>query len=68
MVREITWHLYNDGKYRELSKGLEIPGQDLGETDPRFGETCMHVAEAHVQAVQMSKGPFPILRLRPVKC
>ncbi|KOM56834.1 hypothetical protein LR48_Vigan10g272600 [Vigna angularis] len=32
--------------------GLEIQGQVLGEIDPRFGETCRYVAEAHVQALQ----------------
>lgn len=32
--------------------GLEIQRQVLGETDPRFGETCRYVAEAHVQALQ----------------
>jgi tetratricopeptide (TPR) repeat protein len=35
--------------------GLEIQGQVLGETDPRFGETCRYVAEAHVQALQFDE-------------
>ncbi|KAE9620118.1 putative winged helix-turn-helix DNA-binding domain, acetyltransferase A, auxiliary subunit [Lupinus albus] len=35
--------------------GLEIQGQALGETDPRFGETCRYVAEAHVQALQFDE-------------
>ncbi|CAK9169219.1 unnamed protein product [Ilex paraguariensis] len=32
--------------------GLEIQRQVLGENDPRLGETCRYVAEAHVQALQ----------------
>jgi tetratricopeptide (TPR) repeat protein len=32
--------------------GLEIQSQTLGENDPRFGETCRYVAEAHVQSLQ----------------
>ncbi|CAI9111047.1 OLC1v1011181C2 [Oldenlandia corymbosa var. corymbosa] len=32
--------------------GLEIQRQVLGEKDPRFGETCRYVAEAHVQGLQ----------------
>ncbi|XVF60303.1 hypothetical protein PTKIN_Ptkin08bG0034400 [Pterospermum kingtungense] len=35
--------------------GLEIQRQVLGETDPRVGETCRYVAEAHVQALQFDK-------------
>ncbi|CAJ2665413.1 unnamed protein product [Trifolium pratense] len=35
--------------------GLEIQGQVLGETDPRFGETCRYVAEAYVQALQFDE-------------
>lgn len=35
--------------------GLEIQRQVLGENDPRFGETCRYLAEAHVQAVQFDK-------------
>ncbi|XP_015967071.1 protein KINESIN LIGHT CHAIN-RELATED 2 [Arachis duranensis] len=35
--------------------GLEIQGQILGETDPRYGETCRYVAEAHVQALQFDE-------------
>ncbi|KAE8722021.1 GDSL-like Lipase/Acylhydrolase superfamily protein isoform 1 [Hibiscus syriacus] len=31
--------------------GLEIQKQVLGDTDPRVGETCRYVAEAHVQAL-----------------
>lgn len=35
--------------------GLEIQRQLLGETDPRVGETCRYVAEAHVQALQFDE-------------
>lgn len=35
--------------------GMEIQRQVLGETDPRFGETCRYVAEAHVQALQFDE-------------
>ncbi|KAG6719934.1 hypothetical protein I3842_03G032900 [Carya illinoinensis] len=35
--------------------GLEIQRQVLGETDPRFGETCRYIAEAHVQALQFDE-------------
>ncbi|XP_058091657.1 protein KINESIN LIGHT CHAIN-RELATED 2-like [Magnolia sinica] len=35
--------------------GLEIQKQVLGETDPRVGETCRYLAEAHVQALQFDK-------------
>ncbi|PKI79222.1 hypothetical protein CRG98_000514 [Punica granatum] len=35
--------------------GLEIQKQFLGETDPRVGETCRYVAEAHVQALQFDE-------------
>ncbi|KAL3526053.1 hypothetical protein ACH5RR_014425 [Cinchona calisaya] len=35
--------------------GLEIQRQVLGEKDPRFGETCRYVAEAHVQAMQFDE-------------
>ncbi|KAI9384562.1 hypothetical protein POPTR_012G080100v4 [Populus trichocarpa] len=34
------------------STGLEVQKQVLGETDPRVGETCRYLAEAHVQALQ----------------
>ncbi|KAM6569951.1 hypothetical protein CsatB_017936 [Cannabis sativa] len=37
------------------SKGLEIQKQMLGETDPRVGETCRYLAEAHVQALQFDE-------------
>ncbi|KAL6006969.1 hypothetical protein ACLOJK_032465 [Asimina triloba] len=32
--------------------GLEVQKQVLGEKDPRVGETCRYLAEAHVQALQ----------------
>ncbi|CAN0904306.1 Protein KINESIN LIGHT CHAIN-RELATED 2 [Linum grandiflorum] len=35
--------------------GLEIQKQVLGEMDPRVGETCRYVAEAHVQALQFEE-------------
>ncbi|GLT31899.1 hypothetical protein SLA2020_066000 [Shorea laevis] len=35
--------------------GLEIQKQVLGETDPRVGETCRYVAEAHIQALQFDE-------------
>ncbi|KAH7528475.1 hypothetical protein FEM48_Zijuj05G0076100 [Ziziphus jujuba var. spinosa] len=35
--------------------GLEIQKQVLGETDPRVGETCRYLAEAHVQALQFDE-------------
>jgi tetratricopeptide (TPR) repeat protein len=34
------------------STGLEVQKKVLGETDPRVGETCRYLAEAHVQALQ----------------
>ncbi|KAM7279617.1 hypothetical protein ACFE04_006751 [Oxalis oulophora] len=36
-------------------EGLKIQIQALGETDPRVGETCRYLAEAHVQAMQFDK-------------
>lgn len=35
--------------------GLEIQKQVLGEMDPRVGETCRYLAEAHVQALQFDE-------------
>lgn len=35
--------------------GLEVQKQVLGETDPRVGETCRYLAEAHVQALQFGE-------------
>ncbi|WOL02917.1 hypothetical protein Cni_G11636 [Canna indica] len=37
------------------SAGLEIQKQTLGDMDPRVGETCRYLAEAHVQALQFDK-------------
>ncbi|CAK7328931.1 unnamed protein product [Dovyalis caffra] len=34
------------------STGVEVQKEVLGETDPRVGETCRYLAEAHVQALQ----------------
>eukprot|EP01018_Ginkgo_biloba_P017279 Gb_24147 [translate_table: standard] len=36
-------------------KGLEIQKQVLGEMDPRVGETCRYLAEAHVQSMQFEE-------------
>ncbi|KAE8719768.1 glycyl-tRNA synthetase 1 [Hibiscus syriacus] len=35
--------------------GLEVQKQVLGETDPRVGETCRYLAEAHMQALQFDE-------------
>ncbi|KAK9104474.1 hypothetical protein Scep_021318 [Stephania cephalantha] len=35
--------------------GLEVQRVVLGETDPRVGETCRYLAEAHVQALQFDE-------------
>lgn len=35
--------------------GLGVQRQVLGESDPRVGETCRYVAEAHVQALQFDE-------------
>ncbi|KAG2660961.1 hypothetical protein PVAP13_1KG470900 [Panicum virgatum] len=37
------------------ASGLEIQKQTLGEQDPRVGETCRYLAEAHVQALQLDE-------------
>ncbi|XWS60726.1 hypothetical protein CRYUN_Cryun07bG0060500 [Craigia yunnanensis] len=37
------------------STGFEVQKQVLGETDPRVGETCRYLAEAHVQALQFDE-------------
>lgn len=37
------------------SMGLEVQRQVLGDTDPRVGETCRYLAEAHVQALQFDE-------------
>ena len=37
------------------STGFEVQKQILGETDPRVGETCRYLAEAHVQALQFDE-------------
>ncbi|KQK00962.1 protein KINESIN LIGHT CHAIN-RELATED 2 [Brachypodium distachyon] len=37
------------------AKGLDIQKQTLGEQDPRVGETCRYLAEAHVQALQLDE-------------
>ncbi|KAK4479325.1 hypothetical protein RD792_014837 [Penstemon davidsonii] len=35
--------------------GLEVQRQVLGENDPRVGETCRYLAEAHIQAMQFDE-------------
>ncbi|XP_058087625.1 protein KINESIN LIGHT CHAIN-RELATED 2-like [Magnolia sinica] len=35
--------------------GLQVQKQVLGEMDPRVGETCRYLAEAHVQALQFDE-------------
>ncbi|GER53167.1 tetratricopeptide repeat protein [Striga asiatica] len=37
------------------SAGLEIQRRALGENDPRVGETCRYLAEAHIQAMQFDE-------------
>ncbi|XP_022136680.1 protein KINESIN LIGHT CHAIN-RELATED 1 [Momordica charantia] len=36
-------------------EGLKIQIDALGETDPRVGETCRYLSEAHVQAMQFDR-------------
>ncbi|KAJ4829081.1 Protein KINESIN LIGHT CHAIN-RELATED 3 [Turnera subulata] len=40
---------------RCYTTGLEVQKQVLGDTDPRVGETCRYLAEAHVQALQFDE-------------
>ncbi|KAL0335729.1 UNVERIFIED_CONTAM: protein KINESIN LIGHT CHAIN-RELATED 3 [Sesamum radiatum] len=35
--------------------GLEVQRQVLGDNDPRVGETCRYLAEAHIQAMQFDE-------------
>lgn len=44
-----------ENSIRCYTTGLEVQGQVLGETDPRVGETCRYLAEAHVQALQFDE-------------
>ncbi|KAL3512849.1 hypothetical protein ACH5RR_025566 [Cinchona calisaya] len=37
------------------STGLEVQRSILGDSDPRVGETCRYLAEAHVQALQFDE-------------
>ncbi|KAL1112613.1 hypothetical protein V6Z11_D02G136600 [Gossypium hirsutum] len=37
------------------STGFEVQKRVLGETDPRVGETCRYLAEAHMQALQFDE-------------
>ncbi|KAJ9140333.1 hypothetical protein P3X46_030992 [Hevea brasiliensis] len=40
---------------KSYTTGLKVQKQVLGETDPRVGETCRYLAEAHVQALQFDE-------------
>ncbi|KAJ8753615.1 hypothetical protein K2173_022856 [Erythroxylum novogranatense] len=40
---------------RCYSTGLEVQKQALGDIDPRVGETCRYLAEAHFQALQFDE-------------
>ncbi|CAA6661194.1 unnamed protein product [Spirodela intermedia] len=40
---------------RCYSAGLEIQKQALGSNDPRVGETCRYLSEAHLQALQFDE-------------
>ncbi|BBH00407.1 Tetratricopeptide repeat-like superfamily protein, partial [Prunus dulcis] len=62
LERAIDIPAIEDGQDHALAKfagcmqlGMEIQRQVLGETDPRLGETCRYVAEAHVQALQFDE-------------
>ncbi|GAB2289543.1 hypothetical protein Dimus_023853 [Dionaea muscipula] len=37
------------------TRGLEVQTHVLGEKDPRAGETCRYLAEAHIQAMQFDE-------------
>ncbi|XP_054804050.1 protein KINESIN LIGHT CHAIN-RELATED 2-like [Prosopis cineraria] len=40
------------------TQGLKIQRQALGETDPRLGDTCRYVAEAHFHALQFEEAKY----------
>ncbi|KAI9121496.1 hypothetical protein K1719_008529 [Acacia pycnantha] len=40
------------------TQGLKIQNQSLGETDPRLGDTCRYVAEAHFEALQFEEAKY----------
>ncbi|KAK4272097.1 hypothetical protein QN277_020696 [Acacia crassicarpa] len=40
------------------TQGLKIQTQSLGETDPRLGDTCRYVAEAHFEALQFEEAKY----------
>ncbi|KAG6496393.1 protein KINESIN LIGHT CHAIN-RELATED 2-like [Zingiber officinale] len=44
-----------DSSLQCYSTGLEIQKQTLGDMDPRVGETCRYLAEAHVQALRFDE-------------
>ncbi|KAK9926360.1 hypothetical protein M0R45_023594 [Rubus argutus] len=44
-----------DRSIDSYEEGLKIQIEALGDTDPRVGETCRYLAEAHVQAMQFER-------------
>ncbi|KAJ1398214.1 Tetratricopeptide-like helical domain superfamily [Sesbania bispinosa] len=44
-----------ENSIRCYTAGLEVQRQVLGETDPRFGETCRYVAEVNFQALHFDE-------------
>ncbi|KAJ0971704.1 hypothetical protein J5N97_019663 [Dioscorea zingiberensis] len=44
-----------DNSIQCYRSGLQIQKQVLGDKDPRVGETCRYLAEAHVQAMQFDE-------------
>ncbi|XP_065858534.1 protein KINESIN LIGHT CHAIN-RELATED 1 [Euphorbia lathyris] len=44
-----------DKSIASYEEGLKIQIEALGETDPRVGETCRYLSEAHVQAMNFEK-------------
>lgn len=47
--------VYLHNSIRWCASGLEIRKSVLGVKDPRVGETCRYLAEAHVQAMQFDE-------------
>uniref|UniRef100_A0A2P2L765 Kinesin light chain n=1 Tax=Rhizophora mucronata TaxID=61149 RepID=A0A2P2L765_RHIMU len=44
-----------DKSIASYEEGLKIQIEALGDTDPRVGETCRYLAEAHVQAMNFDR-------------
>ncbi|KAB1201138.1 Nephrocystin-3 [Morella rubra] len=44
-----------DKSIASYEEGLKIQIEALGESDPRVGETCRYLAEAHVQAMEFER-------------